>query len=110
MGFYHGVCVFAIFYYEDEWKCISNKTVVHHVMVWNFLYYVNPYPVAVVKYLYIILKHFGRSLMPCLFADSISKNCLFADPISTLIWISAEFRSFVSWHESTNMLWKLAVC
>ena len=43
-------------------KCISNqKTAVHHVIVWNFRYKL--YPFAVVKYLYIVLKHFGRSLM-----------------------------------------------
>ena len=34
-----------------------------HVMVWNVLYYINSYPVAVVKYLCIVLKHFGRSFM-----------------------------------------------
>ena len=66
---------------QDAWNDISNETAEHHVMVWNFLYYINSYPVSLVKYIYIVSKHYGQSLMLSFLLSCDSAEIINMQPI-----------------------------
>ena len=76
MGLYYGICVF-LQSFSTKIHGSAFQTKRPHVMLWYGLFFINSYPFVVVKYLYIVLKHFGRSLM-------LSSSILFSSPEQSL--------------------------